>query len=134
MTWEKTFMDMAEILSAKSHDPKYKVGCIITSEDYQEIFSIGVNGNCSGMPNERDSMEPGESGFIHAEENCCIKDRSNRFEPKKVFVTHLPCRKCSKILIQLGGISEVYFKYFYDDTSSMELFQKAGINLFHLLE
>jgi deoxycytidylate deaminase len=133
-TWEKTFMDMAENLSKMGYDPKYKVGCIITSEDHQEIFSIGINGNCSGFPNERESLESGESGFIHAEENAIIKNRSNRFETKNVYITYLPCKKCAKLICQIGNVKNVYFKYFYEDTTGMEVFQKAGINLYYLTE
>lgn len=125
-------MDIADNLSKMSYDPKFQVGCVVTSEDFQEVFSVGINGNASGFPNERDSMECGDSGFIHAEENAAIKCSIGRKEPKNVFVNYLPCEKCAKIVIMLGSVKSVFFRHFYGEESrTLEIFQSAGVNVFY---
>ena len=64
------FMKMCRELSTLSYDAKYKVSAIIITKDYREVCAIGYNGSYKGGPNERSSLDHGESGFLHAEENA----------------------------------------------------------------
>ena len=64
-----TFMKMCEQVASLSYDEKHQVGAILVKNDFSDVHAIGYNGNYSGGENERDSMEHGMSGYLHAEEN-----------------------------------------------------------------
>lgn len=132
-TFPQIFMEMAESISKKSYDPKIKVGCIITSLDHIQVFSIGYNGNAHGFPNERDSEEQGSSGFIHAETNAALKCKASHFEKKNVYTTHLPCTMCFKSLVQLGGVETIYYKHNYINSDINKLLQYTNIKLIQLV-
>src|SRR5574341_1137981 len=72
-TWPETWMAIAHVISARSYDPRLKVGAIIVSADNTQMLAGGYNGNYAGGPHEHESPEPGQSGFIHAETNALIE-------------------------------------------------------------
>lgn len=128
-SWQTICMNIAHEIAKRSYDEKMKVGCVIVSSDYRQVYSWGFNGNASGLPNKRDSLESGKSGFIHAELNACISCSVHRSFPKIVFCTHLPCKDCSKALIQLGVI-EVYYKEDYPlDQTALTILPQCGIKI-----
>lgn len=135
VSWEEIYMNFAHLIASRSYDPKLKVGCVIVSDDYRDVLSIGFNGNAPGLPNKRDSEEQGKSGFIHAELNAAIRCQMAGNTPKRVFITHQPCGACSKALIALGGVTHVYYKVPYPhDLSCFELFKQTNIKLISLQE
>lgn len=121
------FMGMAEDLSKRSTCRRLAVGCVITSHDHRQVFSIGYNGNASGLPNDCDSDEPGNCGDLHAEENAVINCTASRETSKIVYCTHLPCKMCAKRLINLGGVWRVIYKHDYRIRDSLELLAKSNI-------
>jgi dCMP deaminase len=133
ISFDTMYMGYAELLAQRSYDPKYKVGCIIVTEDYREVLGQGYNGNACGLPNKRDSDEQGQSGFLHAEINSCIFCRCPGNTPKLVYCTLLPCNICSKALINLGGVKKVFYKETYkNDLNSFYIFKQANIELIKL--
>lgn len=118
---------MVKILAKGSYDPKLKVGCLIVSEDMKQILSCGVNGSAIGLSNKRISKAKGKSGFIHAECNAAIKCIPSSIA-KVVFVSSKPCDHCSRLLINLGGITEVYYSKDYKSNSEA-IFKEANIKL-----
>jgi dCMP deaminase len=126
--WNKVFMHWAEDLASMSKDPKMKVGCVVTSVDRRHIFAIGYNGGAIGDDNKRESMETGASGYICAECNAFIKNTQPSYVKKIVYVTHKPCSKCAKIIVNDQGVVEVYYRNYYKSKSS-SIFRKAGIKL-----
>lgn len=60
--FESIFMDLAIQLSKRSTCKRKSVGCVVTSEDFSEVYGIGYNGNYQGGPNTCDSDEPGNCG------------------------------------------------------------------------
>ena len=129
--WNSIWLDFAEIIAKRSYDPKFQVGCCIVTEDNCQVLAIGYNGNHKGGPNQRESLEPGHSGFIHAEINALIKLDYNNPKVKKMYLTLSPCRKCAKAIIN-GGISQVFYKSAYRDLSGVELLKSCGIEVFHI--
>lgn len=77
----KYFLDSCNKVKNLSYDNKHKVGCLIIDKNMTKQYSMGYNGNYSGGPNERDSNESGQSGYIHGEINALLKlniiDRDN---------------------------------------------------------
>lgn len=112
----KAFQNICQNVAELSYDPKYKVGSIIFTPDFREICAMGYNGNYKGGPNEREGLETGQSGFLHAEENALYhltKDWDKRAS-LIMMVTHRPCRMCMKRIIN-SGIKTVYYLEDYND-------------------
>ena len=117
-------MGLAESLANRSHDPKHKVGCVITDSKRERVLGMGYNGGARGLSNARDSMVSGHSGLIHAEANALIKCDYSHPE-KVVFVTLSPCKVCAKMLVNAGA-TEVYYKEIYE-YQALRILDKAGI-------
>ena len=130
-SWNKIWADFAKTISKRSYDPQFQVGCCIVTEDNCQVLAVGYNGNYKGGPNERESKEPGHSGFIHAEINALIKLDYNNPKKKKMYLTLSPCRSCAKAIIN-GGISSVYYSEAYRDLSGIELLKQNGVEVVHL--
>ena len=126
--WDKIWTDFARLISTRSTDPTFQVGCCIVTQDNTQVLAIGYNGDHKGGPNKRESMEPGHSGFIHAEINALIKLDYNNPKPKKMYLTLSPCRHCAKAIVN-GGIQEVIYLEEYRDKSGIELLKSAGIKV-----
>jgi dCMP deaminase len=109
-----------------------KVGAAIVSSDFRQVFAVGYNGNASGLPNGCDSAEPGKCGCIHAETNAVVSCTAARAEPKILFCTHLPCMACAKLIIQLGGVQEVYYQQDYRLKDSLVALTESRIKMGHL--
>ena len=124
--WDEIWMDFASNIARRSPDPNFKVGCCIVTEDNCQVLSIGYNGDHKGGSNVRDSLEPGKSGFIHAEINALIKLDYNNPKAKTLYITLSPCSHCAKAIIN-GGIAKVVYRDQYRDTSGLDLLEKHGI-------
>lgn len=109
-TWPQYFMGLAEKVAERSKDLSTKVGCVIVSED-KVVVSTGYNGIPAGVRDLRERMErPAKYLWTsHAEENAvALGARSGtRLKGAIAFVTHPPCARCARTLIQ-AGIKEVY--------------------------
>lgn len=109
-----------------------KVACIALKKDFSKIASFGYNGSYSGANTnpytgtEEDSLEPGESGFIHAEINMIAKFKEHDPENYIVLLTLSPCLMCTKILIN-AGFKHVYWLENYRETSHFKIFKECGI-------
>ena len=82
--WDSIWIAFAKNISRRSYDPSFQVGTCIVTEDNCQVLAVGYNGNHKGGPNERESSEPGHSGFIHAEINALIKLDYNNPKKKKM--------------------------------------------------
>ena len=128
--WDTIWIDFAQNISRRSSDPNFKVGCCIVSEDNCQVLAIGYNGDHKGGSNRRESMEPGCSGFIHAEINALIKLDYNNPKKKTLYITLSPCPQCAKAIIN-GGIDKVVYRDIYRDTSGIELLREHKIETIH---
>lgn len=132
-SWAETWMGVARLIAERSYDPRLKVGSIVVSCDNTQMLSVGFNGNYKGGPHEHESSEPGQSGFIHSEANCLIKCDYNFSKQKHMYVTHSPCRACSKLIIN-AEISKVIYETPYRDLSGPDLMKSCGITVLSLEE
>jgi dCMP deaminase len=126
--WNEVWMNIAREVSRRSADEKFKVGSIVVTGDNTQVLSLGYNGDHSGGPNCRESNEPGESGFIHAEMNALIKLDYNNLKKRVMYITLSPCRLCAKAIVN-AGISEVVYDEEYRDTSGLDILSNAGIKV-----
>jgi len=124
--WDEIWMKFAKIISERSYDPRMKVGSVIVASDNSTVLSLGYNGNYPSGPNVPDSVEPGRSGFIHAEINSLIKCPFHYHTEKIMYVTLSPCIQCAKAIIA-GGIKTVVYCDEYRDISGIKLLNKAKV-------
>ena len=124
--WDEIWMDFAKNIARRSADPSFKVGCVIVSQDNCQVLSMGYNGDHKGGPNERESLVPGESGFIHAEINALIKCDYNHPKKKKMYMTLSPCDVCAKAIIN-AGIEEVIYLDEYPRSNGINILKKSGV-------
>ena len=127
-TWDKVWMSTAETLSKRSYDPRFQVGAIVVTDDNTQVLAVGYNGNHSGGPNEVESLEPGHSGFIHAEINALLKLDYNNPKRKVLYVTLSPCKMCAKAMVN-AGIDEVVYNQAYRDSTGIKILESAGIQV-----
>ncbi len=129
--FEDIFLAFAQHLAQRSTCKRLQVGTVITTTDYHKVLAIGYNGNARGLPNCCDRDERGNCGCLHSEENAVIHCDTPRAQDKLVFVTHLPCARCAKRLINLGSVRRVYYQRGYHDRSSLHLLPQGGIEVVH---
>lgn len=135
MSWDRYFMDMAALVSTKSKDPNTKVGCVIVTSD-KVVASTGYNGIPAGVVDAPERMErPAKYLWTaHAEENAvALAARvGSRLKGGSAYVTHAPCSRCARSLIQ-AGVAKVFTG---SGTTSMpaeefqvaaQMFQEAGV-------
>tara|TARA_B100000282_G_C31431072_1_gene353570 strand:+ start:159 stop:572 length:414 start_codon:yes stop_codon:yes gene_type:complete len=126
--WDDIWMSVAHTISQRSIDPRYQVGAIIVSDDNTQLLALGYNGNYKGGPNSVESLNPGESGLIHAEQNALIKLDYNNPKRKKMYVTLSPCSHCAKMIVN-ANIHEVIYDEQYRDPAGIEIMKSAGLSV-----
>lgn len=126
--WDEVWSSFAKIISMRSIDPRFKVGAVIVTEDNTQVLSVGYNGDQAGGSNEVESLEPGQSGCLHAEINALIKLDYNNPKKKKMYVTLSPCKMCAKAIVN-ANIFEVVYLEKYRDESGLNLLVNSGINV-----
>jgi dCMP deaminase len=115
----------------RSHDPRLQVCAIVVPEDNTGILAMGYNGDYRGGPNAIESLDPGKSGTIHAEQNALVKCPFHFPMKKHMYLTHSPCIMCSKLIIN-AGLSRVVYDQQYRDLTGLDLLRSAGIEVMDL--
>jgi dCMP deaminase len=106
------------------------VGCVITTEDMQQVLSIGYNGPPRQLQNNACTGKVGDCGCVHSEINAIIKV-DGRLLNKIMFVTMAPCKDCAKAIAQ-ANITKVFFAEDYRNKEGVELLRKCGIKVIHI--
>lgn len=111
MNWTEWLYGKAAHAALKSKDLSTKVGCVLVDSDNVEIVS-GFNGIPRGVDDKPERLErPAKYLWTsHAEENAVAQAaRAGRStKGATAYVTHLPCSRCARMLIQAGIIRLVY--------------------------
>lgn len=142
-------MKTAETFAELSHARRLHVGAIVVKDD--RIISIGYNGmpagwdnNCEeevvvavvdGVPQREIKELKTRPEVLHAETNAIAKlAKSNESGDGAVlFVTHMPCLDCAKLIFQ-SGIRGVFYRDNYRSTDGVEFLKKSGIEVEQLKE
>lgn len=128
-TFSEILLNIATISNASTK----KVACMALHKRFTKIASFGYNGSYMGAPinqitgTEEESLEPGLSGFIHAEVNMIAKFRENHPEDYIILLTLSPCKMCTKILVN-SGFKFVYWLEDYREQDHLTIFDETGIN------
>jgi len=131
-SFEDIYMNLAFELAERSTCVRKKVGCVVTSEDYSEIFGIGYNGSYEGGPNSCISDEPGKCGCLHAEDNSITKVSQRPEVSKIVFVTTIPCYICAQRIINKKGVKKVYYSETYRCLEGKRILEEKGIEVIQI--
>ena len=114
----KNYMDMADVVSQRSHDAETKVGAVLVNNNSGAIIATGFNGfvrgaNDAQLPDTR----PLKYEFIlHAEQNLianCARHGIS-MEDCTLICTMSPCKLCMRLMINCG-ITKVIARELYKD-------------------
>ena len=122
-------MDLAKMAATRSTCDRASVGCVIVKD--QRILSTGYNGSIKGLPHcdEVGHLLIGGSCVrgLHAEENAIASAAKHgvSIDGCTVYITHFPCWRCFRSLVQAGTEMIVYDTFEpYTDAE-----KEAGIHL-----
>lgn len=127
--YDVTYLTMAKEWSNLSHCSRKKVGSLIVKNGM--IISDGYNGTPSGFDNVCENSEGETNWFvIHAEANAILKcaKHGHSCDGSTIYLTHSPCKDCSKLILQ-SGIKRLVYLEDYKDTSGLEFLRNAGLNI-----
>lgn len=102
--WHRRLLQLAQTIASWSKDPSTKVGAVAVDRPSRAILETGYNGLPRGVEDLPDRMERPQKYLWtgHAEENLVANAARGRLEGAEVFVTHLCCSRCARLLINSG--------------------------------
>lgn len=121
ISWEKYFIDIAELSSVRSPCSRLKVGCVLVKDN--RLLSMGYNGFLSGCPHKSIIVDNHEQATIHAEINA-ITDAAKRgvsVDGSTAYITHHPCLNCYKALAASGVQQIIYAEDYKNDPIIQDL-------------
>lgn len=107
MKWALRFIELAKHIASWSKDLHTQVGAVAVSSA-RAVLETGYNGIPRGVDDLPERMErPAKYLWTgHAEENLVAHAARARLEGATVYVTHLCCCGCARMLIN-SGVSKV---------------------------
>jgi dCMP deaminase len=130
--YDKAYLRLALSWAQLSHCSRKKVGAIIVKDSI--IISDGYNGTPAGFDNCCENEEGNTHWYVlHAEANAILKvaRSSNNCKDATLYLTHSPCKDCSKLVLQ-SGITRLVYQEAYKDTSGIDFLKNAGLEVVQL--
>ena len=127
--YDKTYLNMAKEWSNLSHCSRMKVGALIVKNNM--IISDGYNGTPTGFDNHCELDQDTTHWYvIHGEANAILKcaRTGQSCEGSTLYLTHSPCKDCSKLILQ-SGIKRLVYLDEYRDRSGLEFLENTGIEI-----
>jgi dCMP deaminase len=129
LRYDIAYLKMAKEWSELSQCERKKVGALIVKNGM--IISDGYNGTPSGYDNccENDNWET-HWYTIHAESNAILKCArwGHSCDGATLYLTHSPCKDCSKAILQ-SGIQRVVYIEEYKDLEGVNFLISSGIQV-----
>ena len=132
--WKHRFLELAKTIACWSKD-NTKVGAVAV-DHCKRILETGYNGLPRGVEDRPERMErPAKYLWTaHAEENLVSHAARSVLEGSTVYVTHLCCSKCARMLVNSGvakvvcgnGTTSMPEEEF---AVAMQMFFEAGVEL-----
>ncbi len=127
--YDRAYLRLAASWAKLSHCKRKQVGAIIVKDAI--IISDGYNGTPAGFDNCCEN-ENGETHWyvLHAEANAILKvaKSTNNCKDATLYLTHSPCKDCSKLVLQ-SGIKRLVYQEAYKDTSGIDFLKSAGLDV-----
>ncbi len=144
MNIDQTFMEIALVMSKRSHCLSHRVAAVITKND--RIVSTGYNGTPSGCINcdaYFSNIKYKDSEFkelhhefavryeIHAEQNAIAEMAKNTVssEGTTLYCTLSPCSQCAKLILAAGIKRVVYLEKYERDLSGIQLLEQSNVKV-----
>jgi dCMP deaminase len=130
--YDKAYLRLALSWAQLSHCARKKVGAIIVKDSI--IISDGYNGTPAGFDNCCENEEGNTHWYVlHAEANAILKvaRSSNNCKDATLYLTHSPCKDCSKLVLQ-SGVTRLVYQEAYKDTSGIDFLKNAGLEVVQL--
>ena len=130
--YDRAYLRLAKSWGLLSYCTRKKVGAIIVKEGV--IISDGFNGTPKGFDNYCEDTNGDTHWYVlHAEANAILKvaKSTNNCNGSTLYLTHSPCKECSKIVLQAGIIRLVYSEK-YKDESGLIFLQNAGVDILQI--
>ena len=127
--YDKAYLRIASEWSKLSYCHRKQVGAIIVRD--RMIISDGYNGTPSGFENNCEDEEGLTKWYVlHAEANAILKvaKSTNNCKDATLYLTHSPCKDCSKLVLQ-AGINRVVYMHDYKDTTGIDFLRSAGVEI-----
>jgi dCMP deaminase len=129
LRYDRAYLRLAKSWGQLSYCTRKKVGAIIVKDGV--IISDGFNGTPKGFDNYCEDTN-GETHWyvLHAEANAILKvaKSTNNCNQSTLYLTHSPCKECSKIVLQAGIIRVVYIEK-YKDPAGLNFLERAGLEI-----
>lgn len=125
--YDQSMLSTAYIFSQQSYCTRLKVGAVLARDG--RILATGYNGTISGMPNTCECEDGATSDFtLHAEQNLITFCAKNGIPTNgtTLYLTHSPCKQCSKLIAQ-SGITEVVYSTPYRDSEGLDFLSACNI-------
>lgn len=109
---EHYFMEIAKVVATRSTCDRLFVGSVLVRDN--RIIATGYNGAAAGQPQCDEVGHEMEDGHcvrtIHSEHNAIIQCAYAGVSSKDavIYITHMPCYNCQKLLIN-AGVKEVIY-------------------------
>jgi dCMP deaminase len=133
LRYDKAYLRLAKSWASLSYCKRKQVGAIIVKDAI--IISDGYNGTPAGFDNCCEN-ESGETHWyvLHAEANAILKvaRSTNNCKGATLYLTHSPCKDCSKLVLQ-SGISRLVYQEAYKDTSGIDFLESAGLEILKIV-
>jgi len=129
LRYDKAYLRLASSWAKLSHCKRKQVGAIIVKDEI--IISDGYNGTPAGFDNCcEDNTGQTHWYVLHAEANAILKvaKSTNNCKNATLYLTHSPCKDCSKLVLQ-SGISRLVYQVAYKDVSGLEFLKNAGLEI-----
>ena len=134
---KEAYMKTAETFAELSHARRLHVGAIVVKDD--RIISIGYNGMPAGWDNNcEDTIQHGDDTVtlkskpevLHAETNAIAKlaKSTESGDGAVLFITHMPCLDCAKLIFQ-SGIRSVFYRNSYRNTDGTTFLERSGVTV-----
>ena len=134
LRYDQAYLRMARSWSKLSHCNRKQVGAIIVKDEM--IISDGYNGTPGGFDNCCEDEDGNTHWYVlHAEANAILKvaKSTNNCKGATLYLTHSPCKDCSKLVLQ-AGITRLVYAEQYKDPSGIDFLSSAGLEVIHIEE
>ncbi|CAB1254008.1 cytidine/deoxycytidylate deaminase family protein [Clostridium sp. MT-14] len=122
--WDNYFVDIAFEVAERSTCPRLHVGAVLVKN--RRIKGTGYNGSPRGLEHCDEVGCYLKNNHcirtIHAEVNCLLEVSPEDRENSTLYVTHMPCPECQKLIITCGIKRVVYSE---DYKPEINWFEKA---------
>ena len=121
------FIEFTEKLKELSKCIHGKVASMLVSEDFSQIYSIGINGGPAKQEQCCCGEKDAKYGCAHAEQNCLVKNQ-DYIHNKIMICTKACCPTCATLIVNSGAkIKKFWYLEDYKDNRGLQILTKSGI-------